>query len=133
MFSRLIRWLRDARHWHTEHNIAWSTARRPGPNGLSPFQEKCEAAVVKALLAEGLDLEGRVLKKTDGDSETCVNARIKGTPWELWLYYDGGDIAAGTETLVRLEEWDAKTPDELAGMFVEEMVSGLKEWKRSSV
>ncbi len=60
-----------------------------------------------------------------------IKAQIKDSPWTLWIYYDAAQVTSDGETLVDLEYWDAKTPDEFIALFVEKIVVDIKKRKRS--
>ena len=111
MLKRLRAWLDKNRKWNEEHRRTWEGVTDPGPDGLSPFQRDTEALVRAALRERGLELAGRELVRTEGDAENYIVADIPRLAAKIWIYRDQTDVVTPTSEL-RLEEWDARTPDE---------------------
>lgn len=111
MLRKLRDWLAKNRQWNEEHERAWSGIVDPGPDGLSAFQRETEALVQATLSKWGMHLVDRRLIRTQGDAANHVEARIPALGVEIWIFRDQTDISSGAAQL-RLEEWDAKTPEE---------------------
>lgn len=126
--NRIIKWIVEAREWSREHDKAWKGVTEPAEDGLSLFQRKCEEAVTKAIQAEGGALIGREIQ---GVHEKCIKARIKDSPWTLWIYGDAAQVISEGQELVNLECWDAKTPNEFIAIFVEKVVADIIKRKNS--
>jgi hypothetical protein len=111
----LINWFRKERAWHRQHIEAWRGQGTRGRDGVSPFQLSCEARLRELLTGRGLDLQDREIVQFTNASEHYVHASIGASRWRLFLYLDGLQVSdeSSRKMLVRLEEWDALTPDEL--------------------
>jgi hypothetical protein len=123
MLKRLVKWNYDRRAWKREHELAWSGQDEPNEAGISLFQTKCEAAVTSALLPSGVELIDRTI---EGEQERVIRARISGTGWTIWIYLDGAQVSSETATLIRLEQWDTKSPDELIDKLVASLTSSAR-------
>ena len=130
MLKRLVKWNAERREWNRAHERAWAGQRDPTASGLSPFQVKCEAALVSALSSVGTILVDRTV---DGMPQSYVKARLAGTDWTLWIYRNGAEVSSKASTLVRMEEWDAKTPEEFIAAFVGRTVTGVGKSSGQSV
>jgi len=97
---------------------------------LSHFQVRCESAVVAALATAGFDVSNR---EVAGSNEHYVRAGIAGTPWRVWIYPDGAEVSSDQVTLVRLEQWDARTPEDFIVTFVERVLAGVRGSRDESV
>jgi hypothetical protein len=74
----------------------------------------CETRLREHLSSKGFDLRDRAILPMNGAPEHYVHASIGDTCWRLFVYLDGLEVSAGSsKALVRLEEWDARTPEEL--------------------
>lgn len=122
--KRLLLWNAERREWNREHQLAWAGMGDPTESGLSPFQLMCESAVVKALRSVGVALVNRTV---EGKREPCVKAQLAGTDWTLWIYVNGAEVSSKTSTLVLMEEWNAKTPQEFIATFVSKTIAGVKK------
>ena len=130
MLRRLLTWNAQRRAWSREHKLTWAGMTQPTESGLSRFQVVCEAAVIAALGDRGESLADREVL---GVKERHIKARVVGTPWTLWIYADGAELSSDRSTLVRLEEWDAKTPDDFVASFVSRVLEGIREQGDKSV
>jgi len=83
----------------------------PDPDGFSPFQRGTEIRVRDVLQQRGLTLAERHVVPTPGDGGSFIAARIPGLSAEIWMHLDQTDIVSPNGQL-RLEEWDARTPEE---------------------
>ena len=111
MFSRITRWLKEQRAWHTEHEAAWKPLIAVGADRLTPFQHKCQAAFLKAIPSLGFE--------QGGEKERYLVAALPGTASKVYIYENGSNIhEAGRDFIA--EEWDFKTPDELIQAVVTE-------------
>ncbi len=124
MLRRLIQWNAARREWSREHKRTWAGAAEATESGLSPFQVMCESAVLSGLQNVGLAVIGRTV---EGTRERYIKAQIAGTDWTLWIYRDGAEVSSKTSDLVRMEEWDAKTPEEFIATFVRRVLSGVRK------
>lgn len=124
MLTRLLQWNRQRRQWNRDHAAAWAGQNVPGASGLSLFQERCEAEVAALLQSRGLTLKGRVVK---GDLERYLHAHLADTPWEVWIYTDQAQLSGPGNATVNLEQWDARTPDELIHTFLVHVSRSLDE------
>ena len=110
----MLKWLRKQRAWHREHLEAWQGQGSPGPDGLSPFQAFCEARLRGFLASRGFELRDRKVMLMNGAPEQYVQSSIGESRWRLLVYLDGLEVSdASSRALLRLEEWDALTPEEL--------------------
>jgi hypothetical protein len=62
-----------------------------------------------------------------GTQEPYVKARLGDTDWTLWIYLNAAEVTSDKSTLVRMEDWGAKTPQEFMTTFVGKTVSGIRE------
>ena len=124
MFRRLVKWNTERREWNREHERTWAAVREPTESGLTPFQVMCETAIVSALSTLGVTLVNR---KVEGRDESYVTAGLSGTDWTLWIYVNGAEVSSKASALVRMEEWDAKTPEEFVTTFVNKTVNGFRK------
>ena len=112
----------DTYDWR-EHEAAWRPATVPGPDSLTPFQRNCEVSLSAALKARGAELAERSLYRT-ADGETIVEGRVVPINLDVWIQPDGAQAGFGKGT-IRLEEWDARTPEELIDEFVKSVATIL--------
>ncbi len=137
MLGRLLRWNARRREWNRAHERAWAGMTEPNESGLSSFQRMCEAAVVKALGEHGVRIAEREILEMEGPhvrgKENYIKARLAGTSWTLWVYVNAAGILSDTRTLVRLEDWDVRTPEEFISVFVERMLAGIRQGGDASV
>ena len=110
MLGKVLAWLTEQRQWNADHKRAWAGAAEPGPDGLSRLQRDTEAAVRALLKERGLDLVNRELVRTGGPEDYIV-ADVPALQAKVWIYSDQTDVETPTADL-RLEEWDARTPEE---------------------
>jgi hypothetical protein len=89
----------------------------------------CEKAVVDALRSEGLSLIGRQIVREEG----YIQALIKEPHWALLITHDSCDISSEKRMLIRLEEWDTRSPQEFTKLFVQRMRASVRKWKQGSV
>ena len=74
----------------------------------------CETRLREYLRSRGFDLRDRAILPMNGAPEHYVHASIGDSRWRLFVYLDGLEVSAGSsKALVRLEEWNARTPEEL--------------------
>ena len=128
MLRRLLKRNAGRREWNREHRRAWVGMSEISGSGLTHFQIQCEAAITRALNDMGLQLTAREL-----DDASFIKARIADTEWTLWIYPDAAEVISSRSTLVRLEEWDAKTPADFFAQFISRMVSGVGQQISTSV
>ncbi len=121
MLWRLLKWNAGRREWNREHKSAWAGMTETSGSGLTQFQIECEAAVERALRNVGLQLTAREL-----DDASFIKAKISDTDWTLWIYPDSAQVVSTQSTLVRLEEWDVRTPAEFFAVFISRMLPGLE-------
>ncbi len=108
MLSRIRRFVRDEKQWHSDHRSSWSGMVEPGPDGMTQFQGECERAIVETLSDRGLSLRERTV---EGDSERFVVAQVPELSATVWIYSNQTDIDAPGQEL-RLEQWDTRTPED---------------------
>jgi hypothetical protein len=65
-------------------------------------------------------------RTVEGTQERYIKVQLAGTNWTLWIYVNGAQVSSKTSNLVRMEEWDAKTPQEFIATFVSRVVSGMR-------
>ena len=108
----LVHFNEMVRERERRHEDGWASARVPGPNGLSAFQEAADERLRATLLARGLTLAERRVVDV-GEPHAYVEERVAAVPLTVWLY---GEMALvhGPGGDVLLEEWDADTPNALA-------------------
>jgi hypothetical protein len=123
MLRGLVKWNAARREWNREHERAWAGAADQTESGLSPFQLMCESEVVNALHNVGVAVVDRTV---EGTQERYIKVQLAGTNWTLWIYVNGAQVSSKTSNLVRMEEWDAKTPQEFIATFVSRVVSGMR-------
>lgn len=123
MLSRLIKWNRERLAWHREHVEAWAGQAQLTESGLSRFQVACEAALTGALRAVDVELVNRSIQ---GSVEPMITARLGETAWAVWIYVDGAEVSSPPRALVRMEEWDARTPGEFIETFVARVVGSIE-------
>jgi hypothetical protein len=58
---------------------------------------------------------GRV---TQEGEEPYVHGRLGTTPWVVWIYLDQAQLSGPGPAAANLEQWDARTPDELIEKFL---------------
>ncbi len=137
MFRRFLAWNAERREWNRAHERAWARATEPAESGLSPFQLMCEPAVERALREVGITLLEREIIEVKGRfrkvGEHAIRSRLRGTPWTLWMYVNAAEVTSHDRTLVRLEDWDAKTPEELISTFVKKLREAVTSQGERSV
>jgi len=124
MLRRLLTSNAQRRAWSREHNLTWAGMMEPTESGLNRFQVMCESALVAALRNSGGSLADREVL---GVKERHGKARVVGTPWTLWIYPNGAELSSDGAALVRLEEWDARTPDDFVASFVSRVLEGMRK------
>ena len=74
----------------------------------------CEARLRGFLGRRGFELCDRQILPMNGAREDYIHASIADSRWRLFIYRDGLEVSdTSSHALVRLEEWDALTPEEL--------------------
>lgn len=124
MWKRFRRWLADNRDWNRQHRQAWSGVTSPGPGGLSVFQERCESALTREIRSAGLAIVERTIQPLERN-ETLLYIRLTPGDLDVWICSAGAQFGYRTGD-VRLEEWDARTPDEL----ISEVTAGVVKMAR---
>ena len=122
MIKRLWSWITNERKWHREHHAAWELARIPGPDGFSPFQKECERRLNEALAEVGSAVVDRTIA---GETDRYVTGKLRNTQVEIWIYLDGAQLS-GPDLDFRLEDWDARTPDELCTEYSRKAVNVIQ-------
>ena len=130
MLGRFLKWNAERRAWNRDHEVAWSGARELTESGLSRFQILFEPVLLAELKAAQIAVVDRHVV---GERERYIKARLDGTPWTLWIYLDGAEISSAGRTLVRMEDWDAKTPHEFIDTFVRKLRVGIGTQSEQSV
>ena len=92
------------------------------PSGVNAFQERCESQLIAALADRGLRLDHRRL---DEREEPSITADVSGAGITVWIHPDTVEAFAGESEIVRIEEWDRRTPDELLRDYVERVTTAL--------
>lgn len=110
----LLQWNRRRRQWNAEHIAAWAGYDVPGESGLTPFQVRCEALLTEELTRRGVRLAARCLDDTLGGH---VRAQLGHSGWSIAIYRDGAQLN-GPEAVVVVEQWDARTPNDLITIFL---------------
>lgn len=110
MLRRFRAWLEKERRWKDEHRRAWAGVAEPGPDGLSSFHGDTEAAIQAALQDRGLTITSREIVRTRGGVEDHIVAEVLELEAKMWIYRDQTDVVTPKAQL-RLEEWDARTPE----------------------
>jgi hypothetical protein len=130
MLRRFLKWNAERRAWNRDHEVAWATAREPTESGLSRFQILFEPVVLAELKVAGIAMVDR---EVVGERERYIKVRLAGTPWTLWIYLDGAEITSAGGALVRMEDWDSKTPHEFIATFVGKLRAGIGTQSEKSV
>ena len=103
-----MQWLRENREWHHRWNTAWPPARKPGPDGVTPFQKRAQS-----LLAESAPAGSEPLCwSRQGVKETYFTVPVPGTALTFWLYEDGVQIS-GPQVEEIFESGGYVEPEEL--------------------
>ena len=125
MIGPILRWFREERRWHREHEAAWRGWTLPDQAPLSRFQEECEASVRAAL---GKVSSGLVSRNTEAleDGEQSIHAFLRDTKIEFSLYIDTA-FFTGPGVDFRFEEWDALTPSDLIDAVAKKAVELVSE------
>ena len=119
--DRLVQWNRRRRQWNAEHVAAWAGYDVPGESGLTPFQVRCEALLSAQLADRGVRLTARCVDDTQGGH---VRAQLGDSGWQVAIYGDGAELTGPDTGSSSVEQWDARTPDELIAIFLHR-VSGV--------
>jgi len=133
MFVRLRNAVRSWRNWRKDHDEAWAPYLKADPDGLNRFQKETERRLVQVLMLRGLSLRGRRLEARPdyepdvGGASFWILAEIPELGADVLIYEDQTEVASDRKE-IRLEQWDAKTPEEHI-QFAEELLS---EWIDSS-
>jgi hypothetical protein len=122
MLKRLRNWLAENRAWNEEHRRTWAGVAEPGPDGLSSFQRETEARVLAVLESRGMQLAKRRLVPTERNAEDYIVAEIPALNARISIYRDQTNVSSPAGNL-RLEEWDARTPQEHHSKVVEFLAS----------
>ena len=89
-------------------NTAWPPARKPGPDGVTPFQKRAQS-----LLAESAPAGSEPLCwSRQGVKETYFTVPVPGTALTFWLYEDGVQIS-GPQVEEIFESGGYVEPEEL--------------------
>jgi hypothetical protein len=124
VIALVLWWTRRTRGEQRAHETVWQPAREvDGQSGLSRFQQLAEKQVSSALAEKNLQLIYRLHRRSAelGDAP-YVKASISGTSLEIWIYVDGGSVS-GPGVDRRFEDWDARTPEELAERLADTAVA----------
>ena len=111
MFRRLRTWFAENKQWNQDHREGWMGLTEPDSGGLSPFQRGTEIRVRDILQRRGLYLVNRRVIPMGDDGEHYVVAEILPLEAKIWMYSDQTDVSSPMGEL-RLEEWDARTPED---------------------
>lgn len=109
-------WLARRREARRAHEEQWALERVIGPDGLSEFQRRAEAA----LTAAGFRLREREVSPLRGgaDSRDLFISGLAGQSGaRVYLYQDGLELR-GDRTDLRLEHWDVESPDQIIRMLI---------------
>lgn len=104
MFQRFFQWFKDQKAWKADHIRTWSGMTALDSGGISKFQN----AALSALENHGVQLPFQRM----GEAEAYFLATIPNTEIEVFIYSDGAHVS-GDQNLLRAEEWDYRTPDDL--------------------
>jgi hypothetical protein len=122
VLAKIRSWFSEARRWRNGNVRSWGGHDEPGPDGLSRFQHETEARLRATLSVRGHELgDLQVL----GRDEKYIVARVPEAEATVWVYRDGTEIQSPGGTL-RLERWDARTPEEHRDKVVEFLDSLLE-------
>ena len=110
MLSRVLGWFKEQKAWKADHIRTWAGMTELDSNGISKFQKNA----ISALEQQGVHLDF----KRVGESEAYFLASIPSTEIDVYIYGDGAQVS-GNENLLRAEEWDYRTPNDL----IQELVS----------
>ena len=115
-------WIHARRQWKIEHENSWTPLRAPQPSGVNRFQAQCEAGVALAVERLGFALENRTVL---GKDEPSIRAEVGRSGITIYIHPDTVEAYDGRREIVRIEEWDRRTADELVRDYIERLVSEL--------
>jgi len=105
MFTRLLGWFREQKAWKADHIQSWKGLTELDSNGISRFQTLALGAFDSSTI--------QIQFERMGQTEAYFHATIPGTDLEVYVFSDGAQVLNDAKFLLRAEEWDYRTPDEL--------------------
>ena len=114
-----MRWFRNLlgpRPTRVEHEALWQPERATGPDGLSRFQRRAEAALNEA----GFSIAERVVENVRGGEpgDLSITGRAGAANAIIFIYQDGVEILEAPHQL-RLEDWDVDSPEAMIQTLLE--------------
>ena len=127
-----MRWFRNLlspRPTRAEHEALWQPERVLGPDGLSRFQARAEAALNEA----GFPIAERTVENVRGGEpgDLSISGRVGAAKAVIFIYQDGVEILAAPQEL-RLEDWDVDTPEAMIQALLETVRVNEREGARGS-
>jgi len=111
----LIAWFRRQRQQSQAHIDAFSAARQLEPDGLTRLQHMALSAVAQ-YVAPG-HFSRVAMRKGSG---VYLVARVGGSGSEIYIYPNEASIVGQKPDGCFFEEWDYRTPEELAAALAKE-------------
>jgi hypothetical protein len=113
-FLDFLDWASGQPGWNRTHRATWVGLTEIGAAGLTVFQERCEAALHAAVTNSGHQVARRHVERIR--DEPVITIALNNSELSIWIYASGAEVG-GPNVEVRLEEWDAVTPDDLIERF----------------
>lgn len=113
MLRWISAWFRKQQKWRDDHKREWAGLTGIGPSGVSLFQKK----VLGRLEINAPTLVFRL----EGKQEQYFVANVSDSGFKVFVFPDGIQVFE-KRFLMREEEWDRRTPDEM----IEILISILK-------
>jgi len=109
MIRRFFDWLSERKTWKSDHMRTWKGFTEADSEGITKFQTKA----ISDIESQGVQLQFQRM----GQSEAYFVATIQGTEIEVFIYSNGAQVM-GNQNLLRAEEWDYRTPEDLIQALV---------------
>lgn len=102
------------------HDAAWRPELADDAEGLTVFQVRAEAACVEVCARHGIAVTRTVSRgfNADDPTEAWVGLTLTGRAIGIGIYADQVNIADDDAVDVRIERWDAPTPEDARAQAV---------------
>jgi hypothetical protein len=95
------------------HDEAWAPELVDDVEGLTVFQRRTEAACTEVCMRHGIGVSRTVTRGwSDDPTEAWVGLALDGHALGIGIYLDQVNIGDDHDVDVRIERWEARTPEE---------------------
>lgn len=115
----MLGWLARRREALRAHEQLWRPERETDSEGLTWFQRRAEAALASA----GFPLRERAVQHLSGGdpADLFITGLAGRQNARVYLYQDGIEVRV-REDVLRFEDWDSDTPDQLIHVLTDALV-----------